>query len=86
MLKVKEAVNFLNELLELDKPTIEKLVAFRVRCNDELTDHKTVQVVCDGDSCRVGLIGIVNGLIKTGKVAAVYNDYTHELEKFVEVK
>ncbi|KKN88349.1 hypothetical protein LCGC14_0249120 [marine sediment metagenome] len=55
-------VDYLNGLLELDRPAVAALIANRVPCNKALADHPTCQVVAQHGSCHVGLLGILNGL------------------------
>lgn len=58
-----ELVAFLNSLAQIDPIAMGELVSNRVRCNDGLGDHPTVQ--CGRDSpvspLRVGMLGIING-------------------------
>lgn len=64
---IDDTINFLNELLKIDSEAIINLVEYRVLCNDELSDHPTVQVSYDKTHgyCKVGLMGIINGLFGT---------------------
>jgi len=64
----KEVVDFLNECLKLDRIAMEKLVNSRVRCNEKLNNHPTVQCTEDEDrNAVVGLLGILNGIFGTDK-------------------
>jgi hypothetical protein len=56
-------VDFLNELVAIDREAIEQLIEFRVPCNQALADHTTVQVESQGYGPRVGLLGLLNGLV-----------------------
>ncbi len=56
-------IDFLNELVAIDREAIEKLIEFRVPCNQALADHPTVQVESVGYGPRVGLLGLLNGLV-----------------------
>jgi len=60
----KDVCNLLNELLAIDYEAVKNLVSSRVRCNQTLADHPTVQArQYQGDEYpSVGLIGILNGL------------------------
>ena len=76
----QRVVNLLNEALELDPDALHRLCEFRTPCNDALATHPTIQAgPIDGDPAdRVGLIGILNGLVGTypsgwGCVAAIYD-------------
>ena len=61
---LEKVVDYLNELLKLDKEAIEKLMKFRVNVNDEVADN--TNCVCLEDSVgelQVGPLGIVGGLV-----------------------
>ena len=79
-----DVIEFMNELVRMDRRAVTLLCNHRVICNSELMNHPTVQVSQDS---RVGLIGVLNGLcsqvyglIEGGKfdgygyIAAVYGD------------
>jgi len=57
-----EAVEYLNELIETDRPAMGALIANRVPCNQKMAEHPTVQVMAQHGGYHVGLIGIINGL------------------------
>jgi hypothetical protein len=74
-----EAVDFLNELLALDRPVIAALIANRVPCNKALADHPTVQAGAQHGGYHVGMLGILNGLFGTyedgyGPITAEFGD------------
>lgn len=58
--------DYLNELNEIDPDAVRRLCFQRVPCNDRLRDHPTVQVRSDkdGSNAAVGLLGILNGLLR----------------------
>jgi len=56
---IGETINLLNELVALDESTVRKLIQHRVKCNDDLANHPTVQVSSEKG---VGMLGILNGL------------------------
>lgn len=69
-------IKFMNELLELDRVTISKLIDTRIICNELLANHPTVQVNSEHE---VGLLGILNGLVGIkdngyGYITAVFDD------------
>ena len=64
-ISTQEVVDFLNNALELDSASIGNLFSIRVPCNQELADHPTIQVGCQGTYCQVGLVGILNGMFGT---------------------
>lgn len=92
-LDADRTVEFLNELVAIDRTAMAALVETRVPCNPELADHPHVQVRArdgkgDGvpDSYVVGLMGVLNGLLRAeedgfGRICAVYGD-AGELERF----
>lgn len=57
-----ETIEYLNELIEVDRVAIAALIANRVPCNEELADHPTVQVYAQHGGFLVGMLGILNGL------------------------
>lgn len=73
----------LNEIARHDPEAIAKLIEQRVPCNDEMAEHPTVQVNTDYGGPRVGVLGLLNGLVGAidegklkgyGFIAAVYDD------------
>jgi len=61
---IKEVIDFLNELVELDNAAIESLINSRVNCNKAMADHPTVQVRQwpSEEGFEVGLLGVLNGM------------------------
>jgi hypothetical protein len=74
---VQDVIDFLNELTVLDRDMMLRLINARVRCNDDIACHESVQVglydIVTGKSTkdietgefRVGFLGIINGLLGT---------------------
>lgn len=69
-----DVILLLNSAVECDKAAMHKLVEFRVRCNSALAQHPTIQVRTGQESNsigaaalvdvhRVGLLGILNGVL-----------------------
>ncbi|MFA5999897.1 MAG: hypothetical protein WC783_02875 [Candidatus Paceibacterota bacterium] len=58
-------IDFINELIALDREAISGLFTHRLSCNEALANHPTVQVQQEGEgnNYSVSLIGILNGLI-----------------------
>lgn len=76
---IQDAIDYLNELIELDKPAIAALIANRVPCNEVLAHHPTVQVRAQNGGFHVGILGILNGLFGTlengwGPITFVFED------------
>lgn len=84
---VEDAIDLLNEILELDPAAAHALVENRVTCNDALADHASVQVQADNTRLSVGLLGVLNGLFGSneegwGPIAAVFDDDGEVLLRF----
>lgn len=77
---IQETVDFLNSLIKIDSSVITKLFDMRINCNEDMANHKTVQVSNFGiHYFKVGMIGILNGLFGIdehgwGHIAANYED------------
>lgn len=56
---VDEVIKLLNEIVKLDQKAMTHVVNHRVSCNEELTEHPTIQC---GKAKTVGFLGIINGL------------------------
>lgn len=79
---------FLNGLLEVDRHAVTELIEHRVKCNHRMKTHPTVQVVVDQDIPRVGMLGILNGMLGidesgTGPLVARFDDDGKLVEFFV---
>jgi hypothetical protein len=59
---VDDVIDYLNDLIQIDKPAVAALVANRVPCNEAMAQHPTVQVAAQNDGFHVGLLGILNGM------------------------
>jgi len=80
-------IEVLNSALEADPAAVYALVESRVPCNEALADHPTIQVLAEGGTYGVGLLGILNGLAGTqvvkgrpgwGRISAVFQVYCPE--------
>jgi hypothetical protein len=81
---VDQAIDFLNELVQLDCHFMTDLVRNKRTCNDALAFHPTVQVEASKDlDFAAGFLGIINGLFGTleagaragwGPITAVFDD------------
>ena len=85
----QDVCDLLNELLKLDYHCVKTLVSHRVRCNEAIAGHPTVQVqkFIDDEHPKVGLIGILNGLfgIREDGVGAICCE-TNESGKIIKFK
>ena len=67
-------VEFLNEICRIDPYAMYELIESRVPCNQELSDHPTVQVQLDRDGGPVvGFLGVLNGWYGLGGERLVAN-------------
>lgn len=68
-----DVIKLLNELLEMDREGITKLIESRVPVNRNIWDHPTVQVLSlDPDRGDLGILGFLNGLFANGKYDCRY--------------
>lgn len=61
--EIDDIIDALNDILSADPEAIQKLVETYIPCNDKLADHPTVQVQADEKGCKVGLLGVLNGVL-----------------------
>ncbi|MBM10445.1 MAG: hypothetical protein CMF69_12925 [Magnetovibrio sp.] len=59
-------VEILNDALERDPEAMTDLINLRADCNAQLATHPTIQVQKYGDVYRVGVLGILNGVLGGG--------------------
>ena len=86
----QKIVDYMNDLLEIDRPAIASLIANRVPCNEEMGKHPTAQVMIQNDGYALGLLGLLNGLCGTydsgwGAIAADFEypkDQASVLKRF----
>ncbi|NKB44220.1 MAG: hypothetical protein GKS03_08055 [Alphaproteobacteria bacterium] len=69
---VQKALDILNDALTRDPVAITQLVNARVSCNEKLTKHKTVQTGVYSGDYKVGVLGLINGILgyKLGGIGA----------------
>lgn len=69
---VQRALDVLNDALERDPIALTQLVNARVTCDLRLSKHKTVQTGVYEDTHKVGVLGLVNGILgyKRGGIGA----------------
>ena len=95
---IKEVIQFLNELLQIDSDAINKLLSLRVPCNKSLDEHETIQTFAapvngvtadDGPKTIpvVGILGIINGMFginsdKFGSIMLMIERKTGKAIKF----
>jgi hypothetical protein len=64
MTATEQAIKVLEEFLKLDAAACNELLGYRVKCNAALADHPTIQVAINGAQTKVGLIGVLNGILE----------------------
>jgi hypothetical protein len=57
-----QVVDFLNQVLVLDRAGISELFSKRVECSEQLAAHPTVQVSSKDGKDTVGMLGLINGM------------------------
>ena len=70
---VQDMIDYLNDLLKVDRVFVQELFSQRFVCNRDLAYHPTVQVVEGGEDLpeirpgeyRCGLLGMLNGYFGT---------------------
>ena len=69
---VKRALVVLNDALDRDPAAITQLINARITCNKKLTKHVSVQTGVYGDEYKVGVLGLINGILgyKRGGIGA----------------
>ena len=93
---IDRTIDFLNELIKIDKKAVFELLHLKTICNEELANHPTVQCGIEEDGTfSVGLLGILNGLFGIieednefyhwGMIAAIVDSTQGEVSKFVRV-
>lgn len=78
-ISIDDAIDFLNELLEIDRVAVHALVSTRMPCNEEMARHPTVQVAVQNGGFYVGPLGVLNGLFGSdedfwGPIQMVFED------------
>jgi hypothetical protein len=82
---IEQVVDILNDILKTDPEAVSALVNNRVKCNQELANHNSVQVSGTDVEPTVGILGILNGFIEplTGNRVAVQYDDPSKINKFI---
>ncbi|MEQ8666946.1 MAG: hypothetical protein RIC16_14595 [Rhodospirillales bacterium] len=60
---VIKALAVLNDALARDPEAITQLINLRVPCRKKLGDHPTIRIALYGDEYRVGILGLINGIL-----------------------
>lgn len=86
---VQQAVDLLNEALEIDREAIETLFSQRVAASKALGEHPTIQILTHpGGERTLGVLGLLNGIFgvdaeQWGFIASCHDDETDRLIKFI---
>lgn len=83
-MKTSEVVKKLNELLEIDKQSLTKLVNYRVNFDDKILDSDIDFIA--GIDAKMGIIGVINGLLDDGMTIAAAIDDDGEVLFFQEME
>jgi hypothetical protein len=86
MENLNKAVEAMNQALKDDPEAIQKLLDFRVPCNEKLANHPTVQVRQEADGTfSVGALGLLNGVLgeSQGRLAITLPDEGEEIQGFI---
>ena len=67
VVSVGSVVTYLNDVIQTDPDAFGELLEYRVPCNKALGDHSRVQVALEGETLRVGILGILSGLFPPGE-------------------
>lgn len=60
---IDRATEVLNRALKKDPEAIVNLINYRFECNYELAEDPTIQVLNNDGNYKVGLLGIINGIL-----------------------
>jgi hypothetical protein len=65
----QDVCDLLNELLKLDPECANALFSHRIKCNEAVANHPTIQVLQSTPftSARVGFLGLLNGMFGVKK-------------------
>jgi|ERR1035437_2180646 hypothetical protein len=86
----QDVADLLNEMNRLDpQATLQLIIKTNVPCNNEIANHKTIQVYADtaAGTAKLTMLGFLNGLFGINKdgygcLAAVFDDKTGRLTEF----
>lgn len=56
-------IDYLNEMLELDRDAIDSLIRNSVPVNEAIAEHPTCTVYKQNGGYKLGMLGLLNGLI-----------------------
>jgi len=79
MITPQDVVDLLNESFRLDSAATRLFRENKVKCNDALAEHPSIQIGENSNGNTLGILGFLNGLFGTndngyGCIAANYNE------------
>ena len=77
---ILKAIEVLNEALERDPLAITQLVNLRVDCNTQLVNHPTIQSSIYHGVTKVGVLGLINGVVGNSPSGVIGAEGSIELE------
>lgn len=91
---VQKAIAVLNDALERDPRAVTQLVNLKVDCNRDLVAHPTIQSTVYEGTAKLGVLGLINGLIgdsPTGVIGAegtidTNNGKFLKLRRFIDLR
>ncbi len=77
-MKAQEICDMLNEIVKTDRESISSLIQNRVKCSNELAEKDIPLVIGlapnGGKDYEFGVLGLINGIIDCGVIAANYDE------------
>ncbi len=77
---ILKAIEVLNEALKRDPLAITQLVNLRVDCNTQLVNHPTIQSSIYHGITKVGVLGLINGVVGNSPSGVIGAEGSIELE------
>jgi hypothetical protein len=77
---ILKAIEVLNEALKRDPLAITQLVNLRVDCNTQLVNHPTIQSSIYHGVTKVGVLGLINGVVGNSPSGVIGAEGSIELE------
>nr|HIL76953.1 hypothetical protein [Rhodospirillales bacterium] len=77
---ILKAIEVLNEALKRDPLAITQLVNLRVDCNTQIVNHPTIQSSIYHGITKVGVLGLINGVVGNSPSGVIGAEGSIELE------
>lgn len=62
VITIEDAILMLNSMIMCDEEAVLSLVSDRVKCNEAMANHPSIQVAGGSGVYFIGLLGVINGL------------------------